>query len=845
MQIERLSLKGFFRFTDPVTLDFREIPPGLIALRGPIGEGKTTLLEAPLACLLRSLPSRNGKLTTYATGRDSYLELEFSVSGRGAYRIRVNLDGVKDGSDAIIETINADGSKTVLNDGKVTTFDQVIAREFPSKELLLASAFSAQNKRGNFIGKKPAERKDLFTELLGLKALERMSDTAKTLVGFIDQSRARVQAVRDELARQTDDATLAALDQQQADLAARAAETTQLRDATRDALATIEARLATMQDVVAAFGAATQRIQTLKTEVAVRQQEVAGLATDRARAQAQLTADIARVDQKLQSDLKALDEAKGTANVAHNRELATINQKRATDEQDCRAKIAGNNKLMAMADQVREAVAQIEHARQRIEGRQGDLRALDTQVSDATALVAQCERDIAALTAPEQALARAQTDATLLETVPCGGEGPYAACQFLTNAKAAQGRIPELTAAVAPKAQRVADREALQRLLADLQARLKALRIETATDEALIRQHQTMAAYAQPLAAAEARLVELKDLLQKVHDDAKHAAADAARRHQERIAELEARRPVIEADAVTAREVADQRYFQTTSDLSAREEALLATIARLTADLATAETDLTALTGQNEVVTALHVDLRTARATWDRLTGVLATVTAEQQALARRRTDLQDARRRRQGLDATLATLDTERLEWQTLQDALGRDGLPVLEIDAAGPTISALVNELLTVCFGPRFSVELITQQAKVSGKGMKEVFSLRVLDNERGIEHDDVTDLSGGEQAIVSEALMNAIAIYVNQRSPMPVRTLWRDETTGSLDEETALKYVAMLRKVLELSGAQHIFFVTHNRAAAELADVQIVVGDGKATLALPPYAEYSEAA
>jgi ABC-type siderophore export system fused ATPase/permease subunit len=77
-----------------------------------------------------------------------------------------------------------------------------------------------------------------------------------------------------------------------------------------------------------------------------------------------------------------------------------------------------------------------------------------------------------------------------------------------------------------------------------------------------------------------------------------------------------------------------------------------------------------------------------------------------------------------------------------------------------------------------------------------------------------------------------MCAIALYVNERSPMPIRTLWRDETGAALDPvPTRSHYVHMLRKVRELGGFHHVFFITHNPRPRRSADTQIQVGGGTA--------------
>lgn len=113
-------------------------------------------------------------------------------------------------------------------------------------------------------------------------------------------------------------------------------------------------------------------------------------------------------------------------------------------------------------------------------------------------------------------------------------------------------------------------------------------------------------------------------------------------------------------------------------------------------------------------------------------------------------------------------------------------------------------------------------------------------MFDNERGGAARDLGDLSGGEKVIVGEALANAIALYNNTRSGLQIQTLFRDETTGSLDPETAPLYVAMLRKVQQLGDVRQIVYVTHSPGSAALADAQIQFAGGTATIAWPPFRE-----
>lgn len=168
--------------------------------------------------------------------------------------------------------------------------------------------------------------------------------------------------------------------------------------------------------------------------------------------------------------------------------------------------------------------------------------------------------------------------------------------------------------------------------------------------------------------------------------------------------------------------------------------------------------------------------------------------------------------------------------DWKHLGKALGRDGVQALEVDAAGPEVSDLINELLHSCYGARFTCSLQTTALKRNGKGTKEVFDLQVIDTEMGTDG-SASDLSGGERVIVAEALGLAIAIYNARQSSVPILDLFRDECAGALDFQNAPRYVAMLRRALELGGFHRVYFIAHQCELWDLADAQLVVTDGVA--------------
>lgn len=778
MKLDTITIGGFLRFTDPVTLDLRAVPDGLVALTGENGAGKSTLLEAPLAALYRAFPSR-GDLAPYATGKDSFLEATFTAA-EGVYRARVNVDGVRRTTDASLQLVDVHGETLgILNDGKATTYDAAVRQRFPSQDLLLASAFAAQNRAGDFIGRKPAQRRELFGELLGLTALTTMGATAKTLAGLLDAAKGRLLSVRSLLLAETLPAAFEALEVEDAAQVARLAELDERKAALVATIANLEARLAVMHDAVAAHAQATERVQRLRADLTTRQTEHGRLT----REQQALAATFAREQDERRARYDAL--------------LADLDRK-----------LAGNAQIQAMADEIRAAVGVVARVDVDLGILRDQLEAASSAHWQAVEALTETERDLARLGDVEREQQRATRDAGLLGTVPCGGAGEYAGCAFLQNAQAAKAKLAEYVAALAPKAALADQVGALTRTRDQHAAAIATIKAQIATATAEGAAADKHAQYAEKLAASEARVAELHQQRGRAEHD--YAAA------------------VIEHAAQHAR---------TQTDLAGRVEALQVALDHLGPALAAAEADLAGVADRHTQASGLQFQLQQARGEHERVVAGIGTAEATRAAFARRREALTRKVALREDVERRMSEVEAELLEWQLLARALGKDGLPDLEIDAAGPTISAFTNELLEVCHGPRFSLELVTQVAKADGKGMKDEFTVRVTDNASGGTARDIGDLSGGEQVIVSEALRNAIAVYVNQRSPQPVRTCWRDETTGALDPENAQRYIAMLRKVMQLGGFAHVLFITHNPDAAAAADTQVILEGGRARVVLSP--------
>ena len=798
MRIERLELRHLTSLGH-VVLDMTALPAGLIAIVGPNGAGKTTLLESAVAGIYRTLPSRGGELMDYATDRDTAIDVRFAVDGVGAFHSRVSIDGIRRTNEAVLEH-----QGRPITDGKVTTFDAEVRRRFPSLAVMLASAVAAQNKRGNFISKKPKERKELFAELLALGHLEEMSVTAKALVARIDAKRDHLLATKKELQRVANPDTVADYEATLRGLHADRDQAVADRQRFDADLVALERDAAALEQTIRTHVGLTEKVKTLKRQLESAEREVE-----------QIAADDQVLDTTYDADLRRLTQRAKT-------QRETVVKKNQETVQDLDNRVGAARKLLRQADAIRTAVATLHE----LDQRERELRtSLDVAQADQIKVTderASFEQQLALLAQPEHELAQARSNAMLIDTVPFGARCAEAGCQFLKEAVAGQAAVPELERRLASKPEWVATIQRLSATLAGHRAAAEALIDALSTLANQRASQQSLAKLAEQVTVAETRIAELEQTRKQTRTRTEARLAEMATELADAQADLSARR-------TAARNTLDERA-----------KAAGVNVDRLRTEVAVATGDMLRTAPANEQAVQLKARITDTRTHAEMAAQRIAAVDATVASLQHARRAYEDAVARLERIDQALATLDTQRIDWQQIHRALGRDGVPVLEMDAAGPRISELTNTLLTACFGPRFSAELVTQQAKASGSGMKESFELLVTDNERGGAPREVGDLSGGEQVIISEALMNAISIFVNEHAAMPIRTCWRDETTGALDTENAHRYLLMLRQVLTLGGYHQIFFVTHNPAIAAQADAQIHLADGTADVRLPPFAE-----
>ncbi len=170
---------------DKIEIDFSNFEPGLIALVGDNGVGKSTVMEClqPYLCLA----SRSGKLQDHFFLRNSIKDLTFSYKGND-YRSLILIDAKTGGIEAYLykgkENI---AQKKALNpDGKVSTYEELIENLLGTQELFFKSIFMGQNYTP-FSKLKSHERKKLFMEILGFQRYAKYEGYAKEQADKIEE----------------------------------------------------------------------------------------------------------------------------------------------------------------------------------------------------------------------------------------------------------------------------------------------------------------------------------------------------------------------------------------------------------------------------------------------------------------------------------------------------------------------------------------------------------------------------------------------------------------------------------------------------------------------------------
>jgi exonuclease SbcC len=812
--LRSLRLRGIGPFRNEVHLDLAGLPR-VVAVVGPNGAGKSTLLGCFVAALERAFPGddpfADGRpLSRLATARDSFLEAIVCAGADRAYRLRHLVDAVSGKSEAVVFDSELDGAP-VLSTTKVTDFDRWRLEHLPPREVLLTSIFAAQGS-GGFLDMTSGQRKGVILRTLGIERYEAIAERARV---HKEAARAAAERLDGDAAREQ---KLAGGD------ASRAGDLKDAREAhaaVGDRLATARARLETLKSEHAAAAAAARegevarkrnadavarltsaRIRARECAAKVKEQEA--VLADRASIERAVrrVAELSTTIQELTALARGHEDAAKTADAETSTAEADQLRIRRTVEQPAKRRADEARRRLEDRKAVEEAALRLVGLRSALQEAQEELRAARAEVERVAGLkVAGAEERIVCLRIGHERVRDLEWEAAELKKI---------AASTLIDDDAT------VTAASEVPAQEVAARA---RRDAATSAEEKARGALWFTEQLAARDKE-MAQAATDLAAAE--------------EEARVAGEEASSAGTRR--ELAVARAATSRSAAAMlekdRKVADQER-QSIAVEAARADALAVAAARLE-DLRPAAADADAEVAAAEEALRLAPapgnvpavpDLAQAERAVRDAEAALSASAGRVGAAEARLAEAKEAEARWQAALAARDEAQAEASDWNRLAEDWGRKGIQALEIDAAGPELTAIVNDLLRQAFGVRYTVSIETTRLREKDGEPIEVFDLRVIDLEHGYEG-PVEALSGGQRTIVGEALRLALTTLASRRHGFREMTLVRDESGAALDQENGPAWVAMLRRAADLVGAKQVLFVTHDPALAELADARIRV-------------------
>ncbi len=201
--IDKLGLRGATGIRkglglDEIWLDFDQYDPGVIALIGANGTGKTTLFRN-----LQPFPDmadKSGTLQDHFDLADSWRDLYFTDKKTDLrYRAFIQIDGQNETGKCEYH-LYRDGQP--LTDGRLASYAAKIVEPYGSKELFLRGTYVSQKNTKKYPALSEAtkgEKKAIFRELSGLDYLQTYADdskaSGKTLAETVLQDQGRTETL--------------------------------------------------------------------------------------------------------------------------------------------------------------------------------------------------------------------------------------------------------------------------------------------------------------------------------------------------------------------------------------------------------------------------------------------------------------------------------------------------------------------------------------------------------------------------------------------------------------------------------------------------------------------------
>lgn len=795
---------------EEIEIDFTRFHPGLVALTGKNGSGKTTIIENLHP--FRQMVSRNGALESHFYLKDSYRIERFEMDGN-EYESKILIDGLTGASKAYLYC-----NGTPLNDGLKKTYDEALVAVLGSSELFFNSVFSGQKSKG-FAELKPNERRELFNELLNLGYYSIYLEEAKEQR---KSSELRLAAVEGNInSIDVSDESAAYLENDRKDLLEHQVKlVSQISDleneieAIQTKIRDTEISITRLSDKLESQSGFTDKIKTLNEKVETLTKEHNSKVN-------RLKSDISDYETLIQKDENIL--AKKDSLQFQFEEKKELDSKVQETQTQLDKKRSDKSNLQTELNTCQEKLSKFQIELTTInQNKESELKKVSEGIGKQLCEKEEERKKITnELDSLKADFERIKNAAELISEVPCE-ESTGISCKLLTNAHEGKAKLPEmtdeqyqlsvklsaligeieiLTVEVSNKNRDINDdylglKEKNDIMTnkyigekEDINQRLKSIGNDiSALEEVLNNTKSKLDTYS--------NLDELKENISKAENT---LALTNEKLNNSKSALKEAETSFNQSSTEIQKEITELegKLDSTISDSIKIEETALST---LKSELYAKKSELASKNSDLEVLK-------------NKLTSI-----DEQQKLFN--SNLEKVKK----LQIERAEFQKEISEWNFLCNAFDKTGIPVLKLENSGIEITQIANELLSL-FDNKFRIVFDTTTLTKDKKKTKETFEINIVEEDGVCE---IGNKSGGQQVWLETALQLAISLVVRKQG-RNIQTAFLDEKDGALDYENSMAYFRMLEEAHRMSNVHNTFVITHRTELLDLIPQQIRLENG----------------
>ena len=823
---KRLTLTGFLSYRDAVEVDFSSIEVACIS--GANGAGKSSLLDAITFALFGQARKRDDSLIN-SQSESAEVVYAFEYEGNN---YRVQRAKPRDKTTLLEFHIqNAEGDWKALTERTLRDTDALIQKTLRlDYETFVNASFFLQGKADQFTQQRPADRKRILSSILGLEIWESYRLAARAQRNSVEEEinalDGRLQEIFSELGEED----------------TRKVRLKELTDQLEQISTTRKAQERVVEEIrLRAASVAQQRelVETLAAQLRVVQGQIKDLRAryaDRQKEQAQHIDLLSRAEEisknekdwkEKRTEISQFDELAGRFRAEEKRRSAPLS---AIEGEKVRLETELEG-LLGLSKKNKENASQEVKLSKEFKTAQTELKKLEKQAAAGTKQTVQLEKAKAKLVAlkAENPHLKAEMDELVSRikqiegakgaTCPsCGqalsedhrkemvtlwtAEGTEKGDLYRSNQKSmgeADKQVVQLEKTVmglkqvdeqvrekARAADQIGNRlEELQRLQGEWKEEREPRMRET--EEALKSE-----SYAED---ARVELSKIDEELKAIgYDAAKH---DSLRKEEEELRSAESEMRQLE-QAQAASKPLEREISELKKQIGKQEEAISESEKAHTqaaAGLAASEVELPDVQGSEEQLRKIHESENQLR--------------LEVGAAKQRVAVLDDLRERKAEIEKQREGLAAKVGEFQSLEQAFGKDGVPAMLIEQALPQIEVRANEVLERLSGGQMHINFVTQQAYKDAKreDLRETLEIQISDSagERDYEM-----FSGGEAFRINFAIRLALSEVLAQRAGARLQTLVIDEGFGSQDESGRQRLVEAINLVKD--DFAKILVITH---------------------------------